>query len=154
MYSCNTTPITHTHTHELSVLYKQNPTQTAIISTVYTCISVAKFTTKSCPKSYGGELYPRHKIKKFFDDAVYNDDGEDYADLHCIWYKSSKPLIHGSMISDYIWTRFFFGGGDLYARIYGTVNNIVPLLVCHCIDRPIPKAVMKLLNLDLPILSY
>jgi len=50
------------------------------------------------------------------DDAVYNDDGEDYADLlHPVQVlKNHLRLIHGAMILDHIRTRFL--GDDFNAE--------------------------------------
>jgi len=100
-----------------------------------------KIYHKILPEKLGGDLYLGHKVKIFFpaakmrlqlpssdvpqrqccrddkfddDDAVYNDDGRDYADLlHLVrLLKNHLRLIHGSMILDHIRTRFL--GGDLY----------------------------------------
>ena len=121
-----------------------------VVYRMYSRIS-RKIYDKILPEKLGGDLYPGHKIMKFFpaakicnflydvphrwrcrdvefnnDDTVYNDDGEDYADLlHLVQVlRNHLLLIYGSMILDHIRTQFF--GGDLYVgatyvRVYTVI---------------------------------
>jgi len=121
-----------------------------VVYRIYSHIS-RKIYDKILPEKLGGDLYRGHKIKKFFpaakifnflsdvphrrccrddkfddDDAVYNDDGEDYADLlHLVQVlRNHLRLIYGSMILDHIRTQFLGGNlysGATYMRVYTVI---------------------------------
>ena len=92
------------------------------------------------PGSWNEEFFPAGKIRKFRsdvprqrrcrddDDALYNDDGEDYADLHSVQVlKNHLRFIHRSMILDHMQAQFLGGEATYswatYTRVYCTSNK-------------------------------